>query len=186
MLKEFDPEVLGRLEVGWWKAHNAKDHSLMLELLIKQNVNLYSFTPQEARETLKFLIQATKFHDTRDWNAAVSLVGEYYRVIKTKTGLQFNPKRVAELEVGWWKLHDELEGNEDKSPLATAFVNLYSMQFGIPKDKLLKAGELKAKATHEHDLAEGPSTRPEDVETHWKKAEQLLIEFYRELRKALS
>ena len=51
----FDPIKVGTLEVGWWKAHHIKNKGLMSELLIKQNVELYGFTVQEAKIALKLL-----------------------------------------------------------------------------------------------------------------------------------
>jgi len=52
-------------------------------------------------------------------------------------------------------------------------------------EKMRKAGQLKAEATREHDLAENPNIPPNEVEKHWDKANQLLINFYAELKNAL-
>ena len=183
---ELDPVQLGNLEVGWWKAHNDKDKARMAQLLVEQNVALYGFTPEEAQEALNSLVQATEYHDTREWSKAVETTTSYYQKVKKKTGLGFDPKEVAELEVGWWHLHDELEDNPDKALLAHVFSKLYSIQFGIDAEKMTKAGQLKAEATREHDLAEEPNTSEVEAETHWNKANQLLIDFYSELKIAIS
>ena len=50
----------------------------------------------------------------------------------------------------------------------------------------MKAGKLKAEATNEHDLAENPNTPKTDIDSHWEKAKQLLIDFYAELSKQLT
>jgi hypothetical protein len=186
MFHEFDPKVVGELEAGWWKAHNQKDRKLMFQLLVDQHVNFYSLGQGQVGEALGFLLEATKYHDAREWDSAINLVTEYYRVIKLATRLPFDPIEMAELEVGWWKLHDELEAVEDKVPLIEAFAKLYSEQFGLPTHKMLFAGRLKAQATYEHDLAEDPKTNPEEVEGHWIATKELLIEFYEELKKAIS
>ena len=51
-----DPVKLGRLEVGWWRAHNDHDKPKMAQLLVQQNVELYGFTPEEAKERLNRLL----------------------------------------------------------------------------------------------------------------------------------
>jgi hypothetical protein len=178
----FDPIKVGTLEVGWWKAHHIKNKSLMSELLIKQNVELYAFTLQEAEIALKELVTGVNFHDTREWDKAIQATSLYFLKIKEKTNLDFNPQEIAETEVGWWQLHDKLENNPDKTELAETFTTLYSKMFGIDKNKLKIAGELKAEATKEHDLAEDSNTKNDEIEKHWNKAEELLINFYSELK----
>ena len=54
--------------------------------------------------------------------------------------------------------------------------------FGIDRNKLKIAGKLKAEATKEHDLAEDLNTKDDEIEKHWNKAEELLINFYSELK----
>ena len=183
---ELNPVQLGNLEVGWWKAHNDEDKPRMSRLLVEHNVSLYGFTPEEAQEALKSLVQGVNHHDTREWDKAAEATTSYYEKVKEKTGLDFDPKEVAELEVGWWQLHDELEDNPDKTRLAEAFAKLYATQFGKDVEKMAKAGQLKAEATREHDLAEQPNTPEGEVDNHWNKANQLLIDFYSDLKTAIS
>lgn len=183
---KLNPKQLGDLEVGWWKAHNDKDKPRMAQLLIEHNVALYGFTPEEAQEALKSLVHGVNFHDTREWDKAIEATAVYYQKVKDRTGLDFDPKEMAELEVGWWKLHDELEDNPDKTQLAEAFAKLYSTQFGVEVEKMAEAGRLKAEATREHDLAEEPDTSKGEMEGRWDKANQLLIDFYTELNEALN
>ena len=180
-----DPVQLGNLEVGWWKAHNDKDKPRMAQLLVEQNVALYGFTSGEAQEALKSLVRGVNYHDTREWGKAVEATVSYYQKVKDKTGLGFDQKEVAELEVGWWHLHDELEGNPDKTRLAEAFAKLYATQFGVDVERMAKAGQLKAEATREHDLAEEPGIPENETEGHWDNAKKLLIDFYTELNEVL-
>ena len=182
-LNGFDPYIVGSLECQWWQAHNAKNKPLLLSLLKEQHVALYGLDSENSLEALKYLFDAVSDHDIRDWKSATEKAAMYYTVIKDKAGLSFDPQKAAELEVGWWKLHDELEYVEDKTSLANAFSLLYSEVFSIAKEQLQIAGELKAQATYEHDLAEDPNTPPQDIGEHWGKAESLLINFYQELQR---
>lgn len=183
---EFDPDQVGDLEVGWWRAHNNKDKPLMAKLLTEWLVALYSFNLEEAQSAIESLAEGVKYHDTQEWKKAIRAVTEYYRKIKQNTKLIFDPEEVARLEVRWWRLHDRLETNPDKSRLAEAFALLYATHFGTDAGRLKRAGELKAQATYQHDLAEDPTASPVEIEGHWEKARQLLVDFYTELKQALA
>ena len=181
-----DPVKLGNLEVGWWRAHHEGDKTKLLELLVEYNVNFYGFSQVEAKDAIGDLIQGVKYHDTREWAKAIDSVSKFYLRVKEKTELSFDPEEIAGLEVGWWKLHDELENNPDKSRLAEAFAKLYATQFGKEVEDLLKAGNFKAEATKEHDLAEDRKTPSSEIEAHWNKAKQLLIGFHSELKRVFA
>lgn len=181
----FNPILVGQAEVGWWRAHNEKDIDRLRQLLIEEHMLLYDLDEETAKRALSPLVEATKYHDKRDWQSAVDKVAEYYEAIKNKSSLDFDPREVAELEVGWWRLHDDLEGSTDKSSLAEAFAKLYATQFGKDVEVMREAGALKAQATYEHDLAEDSNTPVSDVDNHWQKAGELLVEFYKELKSKL-
>jgi hypothetical protein len=182
---KFDPVRVGQLELGWWRAHNEKNKPEMVKLLTQQNMELYGLSKEEAMLALKALGEGIGYHDSREWDKAVEAVARYYEVIKKKTGLLFDSHQVAKLEVGWWQLHDKLEHNPDKSELAKALTLLYATIFGLPIERLEKAGKIRAEATWEHDLAEDPTTPENLVESHWVKTGELHVEFYKELQKAI-
>ncbi|HUW24370.1 MAG TPA: hypothetical protein VMW04_01950 [Patescibacteria group bacterium] len=183
---EFDPITLGEKEFGWWKAHFEGNKEQMLRSLLEHNMLLFGLNQDEAREALLVLAESTRYHDSHDWPKATEAVRNYYRIIKGKTGLNFDPQKAAELEVGWWQIHDELEGTPDKSRLAEKFSELYAEIFSLEPEQLKVAGEIKAQATLEHDLAEDKSTSEPQTEVHWQATEKLLIDFYQELKKVLA
>lgn len=178
---QFDPKKVGETEYVWWRAHHERNKPLMTKMLLLQNSLLYGLDNTEGQEILIYLIEAVKGHDLRDWAMAIDGMTKYYQVIKNRTKLAFDSKKVAEMEVGWWQLHDKLEHTKDKTPLSQAFAELYGTIFGVDKLKMSKAGEIKAQATYEHDLAEDPETPRSDVEIHWKNTKSLLMSFYSEL-----
>ncbi len=66
---EMDPVRLGNLEVGWWRAHNEKNKSRMAQFLVEQNVALYGFTLEEAREELTKIFSMKKLNQNcRKWS----------------------------------------------------------------------------------------------------------------------
>lgn len=184
-ISDFDPNKVGEAEVDWWIAHNDHDKEKMVALLIKEHQELYGFSEEEARTAIESFVGAAKYHDGRELEKAINFVTDYYQAIKNKTGLDFNPKKAAELELNWWGIHDALELEKDKTPLAEAFAELYGEEFDINPEKLIKAGQLKAKATREHDFAEAKETPDDERELHWQKTKELLINFYQELKKVI-
>lgn len=182
---KIDPVKLGNLEVAWWRAHNDHDKRKLARLLIEQNMLMYGLTESEAKSALEDLVFGVNYHDMRKWDEAIEAVTCYYQKILNKSGLKYDPLTVAKLEVGWWHLHDGLEHNPDKSKLAKAFAKLYSALFNTTVEKMMKAGELKAEATREHDIAEDPETPAYKAEQHWRKAGKLLIKFYQKLKEIL-
>lgn len=179
-------EELGEIEVGWWKAHNEGNKKELLALLLRQHKLIYSASKLEVLSAIKHLVKATQYHDRKDWNLAEKEAATYYSKIKPRSGLNFNPQKAAKLEVGWWKLHDDLEHEEDKSPLAKNFAQLYAEIFGLKEKSMEQAGKHKAEATRHHDLAEKPGISQKEAEGHWNKAEKFLIAFYREVKKELA
>lgn len=184
MRLEFDPKEAGKAEIGWWIAHNQKNKKTLFELLVEQHTVLYGLSHEAANQALLPLIDAVEAHDSRNWEGAIESATKYYQSLKDKTGLVFDPEEVATLEIGWWRLHDELEGNPDKAPLVVQFTKLYSQLFGIPEEKLKNAAISRALATLEHDLAEDPETSPSKASFHWEQAEKFLVGFYEELKKS--
>ena len=109
-----------------------------------------------------------------------------YTIIKKSLQTSFDPKEAAQLEVGWWEIHDDLEFIEDKTPLANAFANLFSLVFNVSPTLLTKAGKLKAEATKNHDEAESDNISEEIAKAKWLEAEKNLIEFYYKLQIAIN
>lgn len=187
-LINFDPKIVGRYECGWWMAHNYGDNEKLLQNIIGEHCELYGFDVIEAKGALDCFFNAIKMQnpkiprEKRDWEGCYQEITKYYMIIKTKTGLKFDPKKAGKMEVDWWILHDNLEFVKDKTPLANAFAKLYSEVFGIDEGKMKKLGELRAKATYEHDLAENTETPKNQVDKHWKETEKLLVGAYEELK----
>lgn len=180
-LAVFDPVKLGELEVEWWQAHGRGDKIALLRLLTAAASEQYGFSLLEKRAVIH-IVKAARLHDQRDWDGAISELAKFYRTVQKKTGLDFDPNTVARIEVGWWRLHDELEGQEDKLPLTESFMDLYSTIYGVEKKLLRGAAEKRMLATVEHDKAEQEDIKPEEAKRHWQNAKEHLIAFYTQLK----
>lgn len=180
----FDPVKLGELEVGWWRAHGRGDKMSLLRLLTAAAVEQYGLSFLEKRAVIH-IVNAAKRHDQRDWTGAISELAKFYEAVQKKTGLDFGPNNVADKEVRWWRLHDELEKQEDKAPLTEAFIDLYSEIYGVDRELLRGAAEQRTLATVEHDKAEQKGITSEEAEKHWENAKEHLITFYTQLKEVV-
>ncbi len=181
-----NPESTARAEYEFWRAHDDKDPSRLRSALERWTGELYGLEPDVSAEAVGHLFGAVAAHDTREWDAAVEHAARYYAVIEKHSGLSFDPRQAGELEVAWWRIHDELEHEADKGPLVDAFSRLYAEVFGAPVDAVRQACELKAQATVEHDRAEDDGVDPEQAERHWHAAAECLRSSYTALQRNLN
>lgn len=184
----FDPSKVAALEISWWQAHHRRDKAKMGQVFIRWVEELYDLDAEAAARLKQHLLKAVVCgHNRRDWVQAVSEMTNFYSLLlREKEQMDFNPRQVAELEVEWWKVHDELEGRVDKKPLEQAFQSLYGEIYQQSSFQLREAAHLRAMATYEHDLAEEEGTSEEQAREHWQKAQDYLEAFYRSLREFVS
>ncbi len=182
---DFDPTATAHAEYEFWRAHNDKDVPRLRDALESWTSELYGLDPEASAEAVEHLLEATQYHDVRDWDAATKCATDYYQVISERSDLHFSPRKAGALEVTWWRIHDELEHETDKTPLVEAFGRLYAEVFGVSPDVIREMSKFKTQATVEHDRAEGPDTLSDKVEGHWGAAAQALEQGYRVLKRAI-
>lgn len=180
---DFDPTATAQSEYEFWRAHNDKDLPRLRAALESWTSELYGLEPEASAEAVAHLLEATQYHDVRDWDAATKCAERYYAVIQDRTDLKFSPKRAGQLEVTWWRIHDKLEHKTNKTSLINAFVQLYAEVFGVPLDAVREMSELRVRATVEHDRAEDPDTAADHVDDYWNAAAHALEQSYRALER---
>ncbi len=184
-MNDFNPERVAAAELAWWQAHNEKDAEALREGLERHTQALYGVGPEQAAAAVRHFVSAAGYHDRRDWPQAVEACEGFFAAIR-QPGDTFDPRLAAELEIGWWKLHDELEDEADKSPLIAQFEDLLAHLYEGEPQVYGEPARLRAEATVEHDLAEKPDVIATDAALHWQLAGERLRDYYRELAAVLS
>lgn len=151
--------------------------------LARMQMSVFGVSFIRAVQAMKLLYPAVHAHNVRKKEAAIQHTHNYYKFIKEYSGFQYNPEKAAQLEVEWWWIHDELEHEQDKSRLTHAFAHLYAELIQSSSEQVMAAARHKTEATQFHDKAEDPQTLPEDITSHWDKAEVSLLAFYTELQR---
>jgi len=181
----FGPKKVARLEISWWQAHNEKNNQKLFKFLMEWLKELYGLKTKVTQEATELLRKGVLAHNQKDWQKAVDLVGKFYDLIKKETNYVFEPVAVAELEVNWWQIHDQLENDLDKERLEKAFCDYYGEIYRLSGLQAAKIAHFKALATQAHDLAES-SLSEKDQEKYWQQAEEFLLKAYQSLRQAAS
>lgn len=182
---KFNPREIAKLELGWWKAHNEGDKQGLKAFLTKWEAELYNIENRIASEIVGMLSSAIGYHNKKNWQKAVEVMGRVYKMIKEKTKYVFTPIIVAQLEVNWWKIHDELENDLDKEILEKAFRDYYGEIYRLSELQSIKTAHWKTLATVAHDLAEKSKSK-EDEDKYWRLTEDYLVKAYQALREVAS
>lgn len=181
----FDPKEIAKLELGWRRAHNEGDKRKLSTFLTKWEAKLYDVGDRSARKIVEILSTAIKYHNERSWQKAAEVLAEAYEIIKEKTKYVFTSTIVAQLEVNWWKMHDELENDLNKEVLEKAFKDFYGEIYRLSDFQSSKIAHFKTLATVAHDLAE-KSKSGEEESKYWHLTEEYLVKAYQALREVAS
>lgn len=94
----------------------------------------------------------------------------------------FNPKKVAKAEIGWWEAHHRKDYDEVIKHMA----RVYFLLFGLSRKKAKEVVMLRIEAAKEHDLAEKEGIGEQKSKQHWRKATELMTKHFSMLKEALS
>ncbi len=97
--------------------------------------------------------------------------------------MHFEPRRAAELEIGYWIEHRRLVGNPDKTSFIEAMTALHSHLFGLPPERMRDSAEWRIRANNTVDLITGGLSK--DPEKDWAKLEAELVACYRSIQRQL-
>jgi hypothetical protein len=179
------PERLAELEAGGWRAYYDRNWFKLVSLMVQLN--------QEQFHIPFPLSLVAAFHVARgsiawtpvehDEDAVRRHFVRFYRIACRWSDLSFDPKRAAELEVGYWIEHRRLIGNEDKSTFVDAMTRLHAHLFGLPEDRMRESAEWRVRANNTVDRITGGTST--DVSADWAQLEDELRECYRSVQREL-
>jgi hypothetical protein len=107
----------------------------------------------------------------------------FYRMARRWSGLQFEPRRAARLEVHYWIAHRRLVGDPNKEPFVRAMTALHSELFSLPVDRMRESAEWRVRANNTVDLITSKqSTNPE---ADWARLQDELRRCYASIQREL-
>lgn len=180
-LREFDPEAVARLETDMWRSYYDRRQILLFfqlaEALRAQyrlpflRSNLIAFRGAKA---------AFIFKDGRsriDYERALPDLIQYYGSIRRSSSVPFDVNQAARLELEWWIIHRDRDSHK-REDLDRSLAQMQAALYGMPVEKLLEHGRLRAEAMLLRDdrWASGGVT-----ESDWAAIHELLRRSWHEL-----
>lgn len=101
---------------------------------------------------------------------------------KKRKKTSFDPKKVAEAEIGWWEAHHRKDYDEVVKQMA----RVYYLLFDLNHEKAKEVVMLRIEAAKEHDIAEKEGIPEKESRQHWQKATELMTKHFSMLKQALS
>lgn len=169
---KFDPEVLARLELKWWRLGKIPEGMRFRDYAMKHLKEQYGLSKELAGDAAKLLIEALAEENDNKLDKAKRKTVKFYRLIKDEIKLAFEPEIVASLEV---RMRKEKGESEDTTREYLAEV------YRISLFQAAKAAHLKVLANVERNLANNGFG-----EEHWAKAEDYLQKYYRALKERVA
>jgi undecaprenyl diphosphate synthase len=168
----FDPEVLARLELKWWRLGNVPEGMKLREYAMKHIREQYGLSKELGTRAARLLLEAIAEENRNKLDEAKNSLKKFYKLIKAEVKLAFEPEIVASLEV---RMRGEKGEVEDTTREYLAEV------YRISLFQAAKAAHLKVLASVERNLAQAGMG-----ENHWVKAEDYLQKYYRALKERVA
>ena len=94
----------------------------------------------------------------------------------------FDPRKVAENEIGWWKSHHKRDYNGVIEQMTAVYEQLYNLTREVAQEVVM----LRIEAAKEHDLAEEEGISANESQQHWDKALEFMIQHFEMLNEAMT
>ncbi len=184
MAAPFRPDRVAYFEAEGWRAYYDRKWPRLLKLMVGICHEQFSMPWLKALEGAYYVTRASVAwvpldHDERK---VLHYYEAFYRQARRYSGLVFDTKRVAELELRYNDEHRRLIGQQDKQPLLDTLIGLHALLFALPESEVRESAEWRLKALNTVDgITQHTST---DVESDWRKLEDELRHCYRSIAEA--
>ncbi|MDQ6662691.1 MAG: hypothetical protein M3Z24_17215 [Chloroflexota bacterium] len=183
----FNPERVAYFEAAGWRAYYDHKWLKMLRLIV-------ALCQEEFHIPFPMSLLAA-YYTTRasiawvpvdhDIKKVQHYLEKFYGVARRYSGLKFDTKRVAVLELQYFDVHRRLSGVEgEKSEFVQTLVELHSALFDLSPEQVREAAELRVLAADTVDRITSKTST--DVEGNWIKLEEYLRQCYDSIERALT
>ena len=155
--RSFDPRLVGGLETAAWVAYYRRKWPAFLRSAVALTRHTFGLpwpsTLYGAWCVLRANQQWAPYPDN-DPEAARRTMERFYRMVGEHHGEPADPRRAAELEVEWWRVHrvhQRGDTAEDESSLVAALTALYSYVYGVDPADVTVAAEQRTLAMRYSD-----------------------------------
>lgn len=184
-LKEFDPDEVARLETAMWRSYYERQRLRLFKELSELLRTQYNMPLVRSNQVAYYAANAAfvfkKGKQRSDYEKALPDLVRFYQSIRKMSDIPFDVDRAARLELEWWIIHRE-RAKHAPGELERALADLQAEIYGIPVERLMEHGRLRAEAMTIRD------TKAETggvTEADWAKIDELLHQSWRSLSTAI-
>lgn len=184
-LREFDPDEVARLETAMWRSYYERQRLRLFEELSELVRTQYNMPLVRSNQVAYYGANAAfvfkKGKQRSDYEKALPDLVKFYQSVRNMSDIPFDVDRAARLELEWWIIHRE-RAKHAPGELERALAELQAEIYGIPVERLMEHGRLRAEAMTIRD------TKAETggvTEADWAKIDELLHQSWRSLSVAV-
>jgi hypothetical protein len=185
-MREFDPNEVARLETAMWRSYYDKKQVQLFNQLSELLRTQYHMPLVRSNQVAYYGANAAfAFKDGKtqaDYEKAVPELVKFYGAIRKMSDIPFDVDRVARLELQWWIVHRE-RWKRGADELPRALADLQSAIYGVPVERIMEHGRLRAEAMKIRDTKADNGTAM--TEEDWSKINELLRQSWRSLAQAV-
>jgi hypothetical protein len=172
------PERVAYFEAAGWKAYYDHKWLKMLRLIVLLCQEEFHIPFPMSLAAAYYTTRASMAwapieHDERK---VLRYLEKFYGVARRYSGLHYNVKQVAALELQYFEVHRRLSGNPEKEEFLQTLIALHSALFGLTPQQARESAEWRLLAANTVDLI--TSRTSTDVEGDWSKLEAYLRKAY--------
>lgn len=185
-LRQFDANEVAHLETAMWRSYYDRERLKLFgqlsELLRKQYRLPFWKSNAVAYQAAKAAFVFKGGHGRRDYEKALPNLINYYSAIHQVSDINFDVKKVSELELEWWIIHRE-RNKYSRADLDRSLAELPAALYQMPVEKFMEHARLRAEAMLIRDTKADQGGVTED---DWKKIDELLQASWQSLHQAVN
>jgi hypothetical protein len=177
----FDPDRTAWLETAGWRHYYDRAWLPLLRTILQVSQEQFRIPFPVSLLSAYYATRAAAAWAPidNDWETSRAYYERFYRLARRFSGLRFDPRRVAALELRYNDVHRRLVGQDDKREFVETMVELHAALFGLPPERVRESAERRVEAANAVDrITRRQST---DVEADWRRVEESLRRCYRSL-----
>jgi hypothetical protein len=179
------PERIAYFEAAGWKAYYDRKWFKMLRLIVLLCQEQFHIPFPMSLAAAYYTTSASLawVPVDHDEQKVYRYLEKFYAVARRYSGLHYDVKQVAGLELKYYEVHRRLSGQADKEELLQTFIELHSALFGLTADQSRESAEWRVLATDTVDLI--TSRTSTNIEEDWRKLEEYLSKAYTSIAQEL-
>jgi hypothetical protein len=177
-----NPERIAYFEAAGWRAYYDREWLKLLRLMVELCQEQFKIPFPMSLVAAYYTARASAAwvpvdHDERK---VLNYLREFYAVARRYSGLQFDARRVAALELRYFEVHRRLSGQPEKEEFLQSLVDLHCAIFGLTPEQAGESAKWRLQAAVTVDRI--TSKTSSDIEGDWAKLEEDLRRCYRSIQ----